>query len=173
MLWWLLRQTANEKAPFEALFYFTYPKAYPKNSLDFKSSWIQRICFLPAVHGTAAFWILLLEASHTPPLVDFSQPTPHRTPTPQNSFGSHPATFTPCAAQTITRFYEHVLTETTFQFQPALGISKIVLPRLSALLGVIALLKNKSYCWLESLVTIFASSNVKDFLSLDFSGSTN
>ena len=53
-------------------------------SLDSKSSWIQRICFLLAVHGTAEFWTLLLEASHTPSLVDFKYPPPYRTPTPAN-----------------------------------------------------------------------------------------
>ena len=73
-------------------------------SLDFKSSGIKHDCWLLAVHGPAAFWTLLLEASHTPPLVDFSQPTPHHTPTPQNSFGSHPATFTPWFARTTAIF---------------------------------------------------------------------
>ena len=73
-------------------------------SLDFKSSGIKHDCWLLAVHGPAEFWTLLLESSHTPPLVDFSQPTPHRTRTPQNSFGSHPRAFTPCSARTTTKF---------------------------------------------------------------------
>ena len=73
-------------------------------SLDFRSSTTHHHCWLLAVHGPTAFWTLLLEASHTPPLVDFSQRTPHRTPTPQNPFGSHPATFTPCSARATTMF---------------------------------------------------------------------
>lgn len=114
---------------------------------------------------TASAYLLAKTNFHwiAPPLINFSHPTPHRTPTPQNPFGSHPPTFTPCSARTTTRFYEHVLTETTFQFQPALGISKIVVPPLLALL-VLGRLKNKSYCCLEYFATTFASSKVKGFL---------
>lgn len=46
-----------------------HTQEYP---LDFKSSGIQHDCWLLAVHGPAAVWTFLLEASHTPPLVDFS-----------------------------------------------------------------------------------------------------
>jgi hypothetical protein len=40
----------------------------------------------------------------TRPFVDFTQPTPHHTPTPQNPFESHLRAFTPYSAQTTTIF---------------------------------------------------------------------
>jgi hypothetical protein len=59
--------------------------------LDFRSSTTHHDCWLLEVHGPVT-----LSRTYLVPA------TPHRTPTPQNSFGSHPATFTSCSARTTT-----------------------------------------------------------------------
>jgi len=74
-----------------------------KYLLDFKSSEIQHDCWLLAVWGSVSLSRTCLVPAATPTPCGFQQTDTHHTPTPQNSFGSHPAACTPCSARTTTK----------------------------------------------------------------------
>ena len=87
-------------------FYLHTQKHTQEYLLDFKSSGINTTAGCLQDRGQSCLATLAWAQRH-PPLSISDNRHPTVPPPPNNPFGSHPATFTPCFARTMTKFLKH------------------------------------------------------------------